>query len=208
MPANTPVLALPYPVPADTADVPRDIQALATKIDTLRTPVTSLPASPYSGQEIVLVLNAAAGVLGQFRYNGASASTYKWEAIGATGLFAAVNVTEGRAVNTYGDLATPGPSIALPFAGDWDVDHGCEIVTPVTANSGYASYAVGAATASDLDAVVLGTNANFALDMTLSRSARKAGLAAVTLTMKYRTNAATNINFGYRWIRARPVRIG
>jgi hypothetical protein len=33
MTANTPILALPYPLPADTVDVPRDVQALATKLD-------------------------------------------------------------------------------------------------------------------------------------------------------------------------------
>lgn len=35
MPATTPILALPYPTPDDSVDVPRDIQALATKIDPL-----------------------------------------------------------------------------------------------------------------------------------------------------------------------------
>ena len=33
MPANTPRLALPYPIPDDTVDVPRDVQALANKLD-------------------------------------------------------------------------------------------------------------------------------------------------------------------------------
>src|SRR5262245_27166366 len=33
MPAATPVYALPYPVPADSADVPADLQALANRIE-------------------------------------------------------------------------------------------------------------------------------------------------------------------------------
>jgi hypothetical protein len=33
MPATTSVLALPYPLPADTVDVPRDVQALADRTD-------------------------------------------------------------------------------------------------------------------------------------------------------------------------------
>ena len=35
MAATTPIFALPYPVPTDPADVPADIQALATKLDGL-----------------------------------------------------------------------------------------------------------------------------------------------------------------------------
>jgi microcystin-dependent protein len=35
MPTTTPRLALPYPTPDDTADVPRDIQALANALDSL-----------------------------------------------------------------------------------------------------------------------------------------------------------------------------
>lgn len=35
MPASTSRFALPYPTPDDTVDVPRDVQALATKLDTL-----------------------------------------------------------------------------------------------------------------------------------------------------------------------------
>ena len=35
MPSNTPNFALPYPLPADPADVPSDIQALAMALDTL-----------------------------------------------------------------------------------------------------------------------------------------------------------------------------
>lgn len=35
MPANTPVLGFPYPVPGDTVDVPRDAKALADKCDTI-----------------------------------------------------------------------------------------------------------------------------------------------------------------------------
>jgi hypothetical protein len=58
MPASTPRLVLPYPIPDDTVDVPRDIQALATRLDNLvgkAVPmVTSLPAGPAEGDEIYL----------------------------------------------------------------------------------------------------------------------------------------------------------
>lgn len=46
----TPNLALPYPLPGDTVDVPRDIQALATKLDPWQLYLTS---GPYSARPAV-----------------------------------------------------------------------------------------------------------------------------------------------------------
>jgi len=40
MPATTPIYQLPYPVPADPADVPADLQALANRIEAAFTPGT------------------------------------------------------------------------------------------------------------------------------------------------------------------------
>lgn len=65
MPANTPNLALPYPVSADTVDVPRDIQALATKLDVV--PGTNLPL--YT--ETTLPISAPAGTMAWFIYSAA-----------------------------------------------------------------------------------------------------------------------------------------
>jgi hypothetical protein len=44
LPANTPNLVLPYPVPADTVDVPRDVKALADRLDVV---VPVIPAIGY-----------------------------------------------------------------------------------------------------------------------------------------------------------------
>lgn len=43
MAATTPKLALPYPASTDTVDVPRDIQALATKLDNTVVPAAQVP---------------------------------------------------------------------------------------------------------------------------------------------------------------------
>jgi hypothetical protein len=60
MAATTPKLALPYPIPDDSVDVPRDVKALADKLDTLykamNVPVvTSLPAlsTVDDGQQVI-----------------------------------------------------------------------------------------------------------------------------------------------------------
>jgi hypothetical protein len=62
MPANTPRLALPYPVAADTADVPRDVLALATALDSgaagVGAPiVTTLPAGAVNGDRVIWMPN-------------------------------------------------------------------------------------------------------------------------------------------------------
>src|SRR4051812_8400422 len=58
MPASTPRLALPYPTPDDSVDVPRDVQALATKLDgnsAVGPPVVATPpAGAVEGQEVIL----------------------------------------------------------------------------------------------------------------------------------------------------------
>jgi hypothetical protein len=46
---NTPVLGLPYPLSTDTADVPRDLQALAVKLDTV-VPAAAGSVAVVSGQ--------------------------------------------------------------------------------------------------------------------------------------------------------------
>ena len=58
MPANTPNLSLPYPIPADSVDVPRDIQALATSLDTL----LGAGGSTFNAAPVLDV-----GMLGQIR---------------------------------------------------------------------------------------------------------------------------------------------
>jgi len=58
MAGTTPRLALPYPVGADTVDVPRDMQALANKLD---------PTTPAFVQGTAAA-RPAAGVAGRFHY--------------------------------------------------------------------------------------------------------------------------------------------
>ncbi len=51
---RTPNLDLPYPIPDDDVDVPRDVKALADKLDGPYAGVTLLPSSPTNGQLAVL----------------------------------------------------------------------------------------------------------------------------------------------------------
>jgi hypothetical protein len=116
---TTPNLALPYPAETDTADVPRDIHALATKLDLSGSAGTVLPASPTDGQEYFYVANAANGVVWHLRYRAASASPYKWEYVGGSALVSSP-ASGSITTQTPGWVAlTAGPTITLPLAGQY-----------------------------------------------------------------------------------------
>lgn len=136
--ANTPILALPYPAPADTVDVPRDIQALATKLDgvvpIVPALVAALPGAPVDGQEVYYqnAAMAAAGVIWNLRYRAGSANANKWEMIGGNALRAetAANETRGPAADTTTWLAMSTPaSVVVPLSGVYEVEYGAHVVT-------------------------------------------------------------------------------
>lgn len=94
--------------------------------------VTSLPSSPLDGEVIRYVADATNGIVWTFKYRSASSSSYKWEFVGGDPLVstAAATVTS-VALTTEGK--TGGPSVTVPFAGDYMVDCGA---TMNSANSG------------------------------------------------------------------------
>lgn len=174
---------------------------------------TVLPTSPANGQEFILT-NSTTNPSWQWRlrYNANSTSTHKWEFVGGTPLFAEVTTAQSVSVDDalYQALATAGPSIALPLAGDYDVEIGTEFTSGGTGQWGRMSYDIGGTAAVDADSVGLDaigtTQAN-----TGSRCRRKTGLTAVTLTAKYRKGVAPaswTATFSSRWMRVTPVRIG
>jgi hypothetical protein len=124
MPANTARLALPYPLPDDTVDVPRDVQALAAKLDALTSVVprvTALPASPVEGQEVAFVASSGGSTaLWHLRY---MADLGKWAFLGGMPWAFLVGSRELPGTgNIWVDLPTPGPSFTFPLAGDYDVE--------------------------------------------------------------------------------------
>lgn len=129
MPSTTANFALPYPVPADTVDVPRDVQALAAKLDTLALArpavVTALPGSPADGQEVYFQADATNGIYWHLRYRSGSASAYKWEFVGGAPLAVeslAISTVVGAVPNIWG-VQTTQLNVTLPLAGDYDVLH-------------------------------------------------------------------------------------
>ena len=137
---NTPILQLPYPSLDDTANVPRDMQALATKLDGLPgvlppTPVTSLPSSPTDGQEVYYIVSdptsvgSTPNIVWHLRYRAANLTDYKWEFVGGAPM--ASFVPEG--VGPFpGDLwcdstAPGGPVVTIPLRGTFVISHGAQV---------------------------------------------------------------------------------
>jgi hypothetical protein len=177
--------------------------------------VSGLPTSPINGQRCSLVLDAAAGIKVPLRYSAGSASAYKWEPEGIPApLEGWSSVNWGAVTNTaYVNLT---PSLVIPFAGDWDVEVFSESMGVDAANvAGYLSYKIGAAAASDTDAInytASGSNRDY---KSLTFRRRKAAIAASTvLQVAGRVGAAgsnffPNANAALPYgLRAWPVRLG
>jgi hypothetical protein len=134
MPAATTRLALPYPVADDTVDVPRDVRALADKLDPIVATipvVTTLPASPYDGQVVAYAADAANGVLWQLRYRAAASGSYKWEFVGGTPL---ISPWVGAHVDATGGVwQTTDCNVVVPLAGQYYARTMAEATAPANA---------------------------------------------------------------------------
>lgn len=183
----------------------RTAAALALGVEDTGTEiVTALPGSPVEGQEIFLVDSLTAPTrLWHLKYFGALAGTSKWWVISATPLFAEVLTSENTTSTTYTALATAGPSIALPLAGDYDVEVSARLGTGAQ-RDGLMSYDIGATAAVDNDAA-FDLNGRSAV----SAVRRKTGLTAVTLTAKYRTSdSGFAVTASHRRMKVTPIRVG
>lgn len=125
-------LALPYPLVADTVDVPRDVLALAAKLDALTalkpSVVSVLPGAPADGDECYYqnAAMATAGIVWHLRYRAAIADAYKWECLGGGPLQHEVFTSESvGTAGTWANLATQGPLVTVPLAGIYNATHGC-----------------------------------------------------------------------------------
>lgn len=164
--------------------------------------VTSLPASPGSGQRCLFQTTAMAGlaipVMWPLIYDGT-----KWLPLGGAPIYALITNTENTTSATYTALTTAGPTISVPVAGDYDIEIGY-LGTGTAA--GAMSYDIGGTGAVDADNVVTGESATLYSNVMMPR--RKT-FTAVTLTAKYRTLAGgTAAFFQQRWMRLTPVRLG
>jgi hypothetical protein len=165
---------------------------------------TTPPASPNDGDLWILPADATNGVMWQFRYRAASASTYKWEFVGGAPAHPMVATAENTTSTLYADLATVGPSFTLPRNGDYIIEIGAQVAGNVALRAGI-SYSIGGTAASTADEASTVTSAG-AAELRTQRSQRKDGLTAVAIVMKYYVNANTG-TFSNRFMKVTPVRV-
>ena len=142
MPANTTVLQLPYPVPDDTVDVPRDVKALAEKLDatsSLKPPArATLPGSPAVGDEIYYT--GQAGCLWHLRFGGTA-----WQFLGGGDQFSTVGNPAAGIAGGGGWTAWPGgPQLTLTAPGTYAVTSAGFRCQQMSAGSIDVSLAIGA----------------------------------------------------------------
>jgi hypothetical protein len=167
---------------------------------------TSVPGSPTDEDEFTYPADTTNGAMWRFKYRSASGSAFKWEFIGGAPMYAAVATDETTASTTYVDLATVGPSITVPRAGDYEVEVGASMWDATGGVACYAAVKRGAAATSDNDAATV-EGIGAAPGLSASRKILMTGLAASdVLKVQFKVNGGTG-HFIFRWLSVRPVRI-
>lgn len=167
-------------------------------------------ATPNDGFRVDLKVDGTLGIVWPLRYNAASASIYKWEVIGGASPLFTYDSDDGTVTAaSYTDLtgSSVGPSLTLPFGGDYMVEIGCVAApapTYLTIWHGYMSYTENG-TATDANSITCDSSYGTAI-MGIQR---KNSLNAQTLTCKYKITYAdgNSATFQKRWIKATPIRI-
>ena len=96
---------------------------------------TTLPATPFEGQEIYYAANAADSIIWHLRYRGAARSgSGAWEFVGGPAITAGASGSRTRTANDTWAVITSGPELTIPRAGKYEVDYRLDAVE----NNGYA----------------------------------------------------------------------
>ena len=172
--------------------------------------VTSLPSSPVDGQIIDYVADSTNGVVWRFRYRSASASAYKWEFIGGGQLDSYVAAQQSTSSTTT--ISLSGPSVTVPFAGDYLVTGGGILASNTAGNlAGFIFKGTGDSDVAWSSTYVYNT---LAIANTYGSSAsgiqKKTGQSAgQVIEMRYATsNASTIVYFQNRFMTIIPIRVG
>lgn len=178
---------------------------------------TALPSSPSDGQSFYYVADTTNGVVWHLRYRSASASAYKWEFVGGESIGGTILTSQGlgATVNTWADLATAGPSLTLPLAGDYRFRWGAYVKN----DSGLGSIlGIGLRFGATDPTAAPGLGIRWTAGITVASTnnpgqsvsgedVATAQTASTIVKAVYRQNNS-NCNFGNRYLYASPVRVG
>lgn len=170
---------------------------------------TALPSAPNDEDEFFYVADAANGVEWHLKYRAAGTAGKRWEYVGGPPLIATVETSENTASITYVDLATAGPSVTVPLAGDYELRGEALPVSQAAGNAAaIAALKLGTAPiALEAEAVVQSQSAAANQGSLGGRAIVRTLAAADVVKMQYRVSAG-NANFIYRTLSVKPVRVG
>jgi hypothetical protein len=115
-----------------------------------------------------------------------------------------VSPFEATTSTAYTDLATVGPSVIVPLAGDYEITI-CAQMFGTAGDFMGATVKLGAAAASDEDGIIN----NGSTQQYPSHTMRRNGIAAsALLKMQYRTGSGGSGQAARRELTVRPVRVG
>ena len=170
---------------------------------------SSLPGSPYDGQEIRFVADATNGIIWHLRYRSASSSAYKWEFVGGSSLLTMIDTDETiTSDGTWRDATTLGPDVTIPLAGDYIYELSVSLRSTAAAATMNAGVSLGAGNqpAAANTIWVSGLTAGWGMS-THMLSKISALSAAQLLRTRYTCNTGT-CSIRLRKLLVTPVRVG
>lgn len=178
--------------------------------------VNALPPGPTDGDEIYFqnVAMATAGIMWHLRYRAAAPGLYKWEVIGTPPpLYDEVPAAQASTSGTtWVDLATVGPQITVPLAGDYMFTGELDGYTADSASSPFVALKFGAAAVLSADRVFIFRGASATTKGAISGRSIKRTVTAANTVVKLQysnaTNSAATVTFENRTLQVRPIRVG
>lgn len=169
--------------------------------------VTELPIAPADGDEIRYHADATVGVVWSFRWR---AAVQIWEFTGGMPLIGRTDTLETETSTTYDDLSggVTGPSIVLPFAGDYVIELGTQCFNNTVNGSCFMAPQTTTTAAANVNAILHTSSTANAFGTPCRTDVTFTGQSAgETLIAKYQVSAGTG-SFLRRWIKCRPIRVG
>jgi len=175
-----------------------DTRSVASPASALISVVTSLPASPYDGQEVILTDSLTAPTYSwRLIYLAAITDAYKWLCIGG----------DAKSVRVETDYPTnPALSLSVPRPGIYNLDHGATWYLLDTTSTVYSTDLVVDGAGSYAYYLTRGT-ANTSGFMGASAGHQPGVVVASTILQRTGINTGTIGRIERRWIKAMPVRL-
>lgn len=167
--------------------------------------VIALPGSPYEGMSVHYWPGGTegSGVMWTLTWrDAANSGSGAWMFVGGAPLVAQVITEQTTTSTTYTDLATAGPSIAIPSAGIYDIGVAARAYNASGAVSAMATQGPGWTTTSPPFA-----QSQVSLRVGVSGGDRLTANAGGTVEAKYRSSTAGTAGFAYRRLTITPVEL-